>query len=223
GDSVVFTPYSKTQLVESIDSKLVCCNNLFTGSKRNLTISTNIRMVNSRANARIDLHSNNGTPAPTPATVEYSYVPVTHTIKYLERDCTGQYSTVINTGHCNSSDNFIGTYAEIELLTTSSALPPPPVTGETVQYSRPSEKQPCHQTPQEPVQGEVTSNDEISHGQEDQEKNNAEPTDLHPLDKDISVHLILLQLRTVQSCWRALGEAAGLERETMDMIDGGVG
>ncbi|CAI8012627.1 hypothetical protein GBAR_LOCUS8093, partial [Geodia barretti] len=38
-------------------------------------------------------------------------------------------------------------------------------------------------------------------------------------DKDISVHLILLQLRTVQSCWRALGEAAGLERETMDMID----
>ena len=37
-------------------------------------------------------------------------------------------------------------------------------------------------------------------------------------DKDISVHLILLQLRTVQSCWRALGEAAGLERETMDMV-----
>ena len=37
-------------------------------------------------------------------------------------------------------------------------------------------------------------------------------------DKDISVHLILLQLRTVQSCWLALGEAAGLERETMDMV-----
>ena len=37
-------------------------------------------------------------------------------------------------------------------------------------------------------------------------------------DKDISVHLILLQLRTVQSCWRALGEAAGLERETVDMV-----
>jgi hypothetical protein len=184
-------------------------------SNRNLSLASSIRMVNCGGNTRIDLPSNSGTPAP----VEYSYIPVTATRKYLERDCTGQYSTVTDTGRCNSSHNLIGTYAEIELVTTSSALPPPPVTGETVQYSRPSEKQPCRQTPQEPVQGEVVSNDERSHGQEDQEQNNAEPTDLHPLDKDISVHLILLQLRTVQSCWRALGEAAGLERETMDMID----
>jgi hypothetical protein len=184
-------------------------------SKHILPIATNIRMVNSGRNARVEYHSNTGTPEPA----EYSYIPVTATRKYLERDCTGQYSTVINTSHCASSDNFIGTYAEIELVTTSSALPPPPMTGETVQYSRPSEKQPCRQAPQEPVQGEVGSNNERSHGQEDQEQNNAEPTDLHPLDKDISVHLILLQLRTVQSCWLALGEAAGLERETMDMID----
>ncbi|CAI8057370.1 hypothetical protein GBAR_LOCUS31263, partial [Geodia barretti] len=74
---------------------------------------------------------------------------------------------------------------------TSSALPPPPVTGETVQYSRASEKQPCRETPQEPVQGEVVSNNGRSQGQGDQEQNNAKPTDLHPLDKDISVHLIL--------------------------------
>ncbi|CAI8055148.1 hypothetical protein GBAR_LOCUS30108 [Geodia barretti] len=86
------------------------------------------------------------------------------------------------------------------------------MTGETVQYSRPREKQPCCQTPQEPVQGEVVSNDGRSQGQGEQEGNNEEPTHLHPLDKGISVHLILLQLRTVQSCWRALGEAAGLER-----------
>ena len=37
-------------------------------------------------------------------------------------------------------------------------------------------------------------------------------------DKDISLHLILLQLRSAQSCWCALGEAAGLEMETMDMV-----
>ncbi|CAI8007962.1 hypothetical protein GBAR_LOCUS5505 [Geodia barretti] len=171
-------------------------------------------MVNSLANTRIDLHSNNGTPAPTQTPVEYSYVPITATIKYLERDCTGQYSTVMNTGRCNSSDNFIGTYAEIELLTTSSALPPPPVTERLSSTREPSEKQPCREEPQEPVQGEVVSNNGRSQGQGDQEQNNAKPTDLHPLDKDISVHLILLQLRTVQSCWCALGEAAGLERET---------
>ena len=74
----------------------------------------------------------------------------------------------------------------------SSALPPPPMTGETVQYSRPSEKQqPCRQTPQEPVQDEVISNEERSHGQEDQEKNNAEPTDLHPLGQQQTVSVWL--------------------------------
>ncbi|CAI8047822.1 hypothetical protein GBAR_LOCUS26456, partial [Geodia barretti] len=143
-------------------------------SKTVVSIATNIRMVDS---GRIDLQSNHGTSA----TVEYSYVPVTATRKYLERDCTGQYSTVINTGRCNSSDNFIGTYAEIELVTTSSALPPPPVTGETVQYSKR-----C-QTPQEPVQGEVVSNEGRSQSQGDQEGNNMEPTDLHPLGQQQTI------------------------------------
>ena len=65
---------------------------------------------------------------------------------------------------CDRTNHFIYTltrslehYAEIELFTTSSALPPPPMTGETVQYSRASEKQPCRQSPLEPVQGEVVS------------------------------------------------------------------
>ena len=37
-------------------------------------------------------------------------------------------------------------------------------------------------------------------------------------DKGINGHLILLQLREVQSYWRALGEAAGLDTQTLDTV-----
>jgi hypothetical protein len=44
-------------------------------------------------------------------------------------------------------------------------------------------------------------------------------TDVHPLDKMINGHLILLQLVPVQPCWRSFGSAAGLDEETLDNIN----
>ena len=85
GDGALFIPYWKTQLV--VDFQLVYTNVFYRVKKKSfycfkhkvhlkpLAFNKNrsfCRMVNCGGNTRIDLPSNNGTPAP----VEYSYIPV---------------------------------------------------------------------------------------------------------------------------------------------------